>query len=41
MLEFGLRIDPIISHHFPFDDFERAFEALHTGEASKVILDIA
>ena len=41
MLNSGLRIDPIISHHFSLDEYERAFEALHSGEASKVILDIA
>ena len=41
MLNSGLRIDPIISHHFALDDYEQAFEALHTGDATKVILDIA
>jgi threonine 3-dehydrogenase len=41
MLNSGLRIDSIISHHFALDDYERAFEALHSGEATKVILDIA
>ncbi len=41
MLDSGLRIDPIISHHFGLDDYERAFEALRSGEATKVILDIA
>ena len=41
MLNSGLRIDPIISHHFALDDYEQAFAALHAGEATKVILDIA
>ena len=41
MLESGLRIDPVISHHVALDDFEQAFEALLAGEASKVILDVA
>ncbi len=41
MLNSGLNIDPIISHHFALDDFEEAFETLLAGDASKVILDIA
>ncbi|NND75199.1 MAG: L-threonine 3-dehydrogenase [Ilumatobacter sp.] len=41
MLNSGLTIDPVISHHFPLDQFEAAFEALLAGEANKVILDIA
>jgi threonine 3-dehydrogenase len=41
MLNSGLRIDPIISHHFALADYERAFDALIAGQASKVILDIA
>jgi threonine 3-dehydrogenase len=41
MLDSGLQIDPIISHHFALDDYELAFDALFAGEASKVILDIA
>ncbi len=40
MLNSGLRIDAVISHHFALDDYELAFDALHSGEASKVILDI-
>ena len=41
MLNSGLEIDPIISGHFPLERFEEAFDALLTGQASKVILDIA
>jgi threonine 3-dehydrogenase len=41
MLNSGLRIDPIISHHFMLDDYEAAFETLLAGNAGKVILDIA
>jgi threonine 3-dehydrogenase len=41
MLNSGLRIDPIISHHVALDDYEQAFEALLAGKAGKVIIDIA
>ena len=41
MLDSGLHIDPIISHRFPLDDYEAAFETLLAGHAGKVILDIA
>jgi threonine 3-dehydrogenase len=41
MLDSGLDVSPIISHHFAFDDYVDAFETLLAGNASKVILDIA
>ena len=41
MLDSGLTIDPIISHHFALDDYEEAFRVLFAGTATKVILDIA
>lgn len=40
MLESGLNIDPIITHHFSFDDFEKAFEVAKSGQSGKVILDL-
>lgn len=39
MLQSGLDISPIITHHFPVDDFEKAFEVMNSGESGKVILD--
>lgn len=39
MLESGLDITPIITHRFPFRDFEKGFEAMRTGNSGKVILD--
>ncbi len=38
MLESGLDITPVISHHFAFDDFQRGFDVLNAGEACKVVL---
>ena len=38
MLESGLDITPVISHHFPFEDFQKGFDVLNAGEACKVVL---
>jgi threonine 3-dehydrogenase len=39
MLQRGLDIAPIITHHFPVDQFEKGFEAMLAGNAGKVILN--
>jgi threonine 3-dehydrogenase len=39
MLQSGLRIDPVISHHFAFTDYALAFETMRTGQSGKVILE--
>jgi threonine 3-dehydrogenase len=38
MLESGLDIRPVITHHYPFTDFGRGFETMLTGNCGKVIL---
>mgnify|MGYP001816919716 FL=1 len=38
MLQSGLNMDPIITHHFPVDDFQPAFELMESGQSGKVIL---
>jgi threonine 3-dehydrogenase len=38
MLQSGLDIRPIITHRFPYEEFEKGFEAMRTGECGKVIL---
>jgi len=35
-----LELDEIITHEFPLDDFEAAFETMRTGEGIKVLLSI-
>lgn len=40
MLESGLKLDPLITHHFAFDDYKKAFEAALSGQSGKVILNI-
>ena len=39
MLQSGLRIDPIITHHFPIQEFQKGFETMGSGKSGKVILD--
>jgi len=38
MLQSGLNIDPIITHHFPVDEYLPAFELMESGQSGKVIL---
>lgn len=38
MLQSGLDISPVITHHFGFEEFEKGFEVMRKGEAAKVIL---
>ncbi|BAK75678.1 L-threonine 3-dehydrogenase [Pseudogulbenkiania sp. NH8B] len=39
LLQSGLNLDPIITHHFKVDDFEQGFAAMLSGQSGKVILD--
>ncbi len=39
MIESGLNIAPVITHHFPMDQFQQGFEAMLSGESGKVILN--
>jgi threonine 3-dehydrogenase len=38
MLQSGLNIEPVITHHFGIDDFQPAFELMESGQSGKVIL---
>jgi threonine 3-dehydrogenase len=38
MLQSGLDMDPIITHHFGIDEFQPAFELMESGQSGKVIL---
>jgi threonine 3-dehydrogenase len=40
MLLSGLDISPIITHRFSFDDFEKGFAAMLSGESGKVVLSL-
>ncbi len=39
MLQSGLNIDPVITHHFPIDEFEEGFKVMASGQSGKIILD--
>jgi len=39
MLQSGLDISPVITHRFPYSDYEKAFEVMRSGRSGKVILD--
>ena len=39
MLQSGLNISPVITHHYPIDDFQDAFQIMASGQSGKVILD--
>ncbi len=39
MIESGLDLQPVITHHFNFQDFEKGFAAMLSGSCGKVILD--
>jgi len=35
----GINLDPVITHHFPIDDFQKGFDIMEEGKCGKVILD--
>lgn len=39
MLESGLNLAPIITHHFPINEFQKGFDAMLSGNSGKVILN--
>jgi threonine 3-dehydrogenase len=39
LLESGLDISPVITHRFPYDEFEKGFAAMMSGQTGKVVLD--
>lgn len=41
MLQSGLNMQPIITHHFDVDEFQPAFELMESGQSGKVILNWA
>lgn len=41
LLESGLDLTPVITHHFPVADFEKGFAVMLSGQSGKVILDWA
>jgi threonine 3-dehydrogenase len=38
MLQSGLNIEPVITHRFPFHEFQKGFDAMLSGNCGKVVL---
>jgi threonine 3-dehydrogenase len=39
MLQSGLNLDPIITHRFPVEDYQQAFDLMESGQSGKIILN--
>jgi threonine 3-dehydrogenase len=39
MIESGLDISKVITHRYHYTDFQKGFDVINSGEASKVILN--
>ena len=39
MLQSGLDISPVVTHHFPYQEFEKAFEIMESGNSGKIVLN--
>lgn len=39
MIQSGLDIKPVITHHFHYSEFQQAFDIMRSGQSGKVILD--
>ena len=39
MLESGLDISPVITHRFPWQEYQKGFDVLRSGNSGKVLLD--
>jgi threonine 3-dehydrogenase len=39
MLEGGLDISDVLTHRFPVDEFQQAFDIMNSGQSGKIILD--
>jgi threonine 3-dehydrogenase len=39
MLQSGLDISPVMTHHFPVEKYQEAFEIMASGQSGKIILD--
>lgn len=39
MLQSGLDLTPVLTHHFPVDDFQQGFDIMRSGKSGKVVLN--
>ena len=38
ILQGGLDLSPVITHHFDYTEFEKGFEVMKSGQSGKVLL---
>jgi threonine 3-dehydrogenase len=38
MLQSGLKIDPVVTHRYGYQDFQKGFDAMRSGQSGKVVL---
>jgi threonine 3-dehydrogenase len=41
LLQSGLNIRPVITHHVPYTDYQRAFEIMRQGQSGKIVMNWA
>ena len=41
MIQSGLDIRPVITHHFPYERYLEGFELMRSGRSGKIVLDWA
>jgi threonine 3-dehydrogenase len=39
LLQSGLNVRPVITHHLPYHDFAKGFEIMGSGQSGKVVMD--
>ena len=39
VLESGVDISPVITHRFPYSEYQKGFDAMISGQTGKVVLD--
>jgi threonine 3-dehydrogenase len=39
MIQSGLDLGPIVTHRFPYEEYERGFQAMLQGNSGKVVLN--
>ena len=41
MLQSGLDVAPVLTHRVPFEDFQKGFAVMRSGDCGKVVLEIS
>ena len=40
LIQSGLDISTVLTHKFPFDDFQKGFDVMESGQCGKVVLEL-